>query len=102
MQKQKDMEESMMRAHREFVDQLNKALDVLDSEIKEAKEMEEICTDEWCYSTDVVVDELHKQVYSISEPRWATAEDSKKIRDLRNRIKGLYVEFLEAREKVPA
>lgn len=102
MQKQKDMEATMLRAHREFVEQLNKALDVLDSEIREAKEMEEICTEEWCYSTDVVIDELHKQVYSISEPRWATAEDSRKISDLRKRIKVLYTRFLEAKGKVAA
>jgi DNA polymerase III delta prime subunit len=98
MRKQKDMEHTMLLAHREFVEQLNKALDVLDSEIKEAREMEEICTDEWCYSTDVVIDELHKQVYSISEPRWATEEDSRKIKELRNRIKALYTSFLETRK----
>lgn len=98
MQKQKDMEETMLRAHREFITQLNKALDVLDKEIKEAMEMESICTDEWCYSTDVAIDELHKQVYSISEPRWATEEDSRKISELRKRIKGLYKQFLEAKK----
>ena len=98
MRKQKDMEHAMLLAHREFMEQLNKALDVLDSEIKEAKEMEDICTDEWCYSTDVVIDDLHKQVYSISEPRWATEEDSRKIKELRKRIKALYTKFLEARK----
>ncbi|MEJ2032696.1 MAG: hypothetical protein P8Y63_06600 [Deltaproteobacteria bacterium] len=98
MQKQKDMEEVMLRAHREFIDQLNKALDLLDAEIKEAAEMESICTDEWCYTTDVTLDELHKQVYSISEPRWATEEDSRKISELRKRIKTLYNQFLEAKK----
>jgi hypothetical protein len=95
MQKQKDMEATMLLAHREFVDQLNRALDILDQEIKEAQEMENICTNEWCYTTDVVIDELHKQVYSISEPRWASTEDSQKIKDLRRRIKELYVNFLQ-------
>jgi DNA polymerase III delta prime subunit len=98
MQKQKDMEKSMLLAHREFVRYLNESLDILDREIKEAKEMEEICTDEWCYSTDVVIDELHKQVFSISEPRWATEEDSRKIKELRNRIKELYSAFRETRK----
>jgi DNA polymerase III delta prime subunit len=98
MQKQKDMEAAMLLAHREFVEQLNKGLDILDQEIKEAQEMEHICTGEWCYSTDVVIDELHKQVFSISEPRWATNEDSQKIKDLRKRIKDLYVSFLETKK----
>jgi DNA polymerase III delta prime subunit len=101
MQQQKDMEATMLLAHRQFVEELNKALDILDKEIKEAQEMENICTGEWCYSTDVVIDELHKQVFSISEPRWATDEDSKKIKALRRRIKDLYVRFLHA-QKAPA
>jgi DNA polymerase III delta prime subunit len=98
MQQQKDMEATMLLAHRQFVEQLNKALDILDREIKEATEMENICTGEWCYSTDVVIDELHKQVFSISEPRWATDEDSQKIKELRRRIKNLYVNFLQTKK----
>ena len=44
------------------------------------------------------IDDLHKNVYSISEPRWADAQDSKKISDLRKRIKKLYAKY----EKVSA
>jgi hypothetical protein len=98
MKKQKDMEATMLLAHREFIEQLNKGLDILEKEIQEAQELEEICTDEWCYSTEVVIDELHKQVFSISEPRWATDEDSQKIKNMRKRIKDLYVNFMGAKK----
>jgi hypothetical protein len=98
MQRQKEMENAMLMAHREFVRNLEKSLDILDKDIQEASEMEDICTDEWCYSTDVTLDELHKLVYSISEPRWATEEDSKKIKNLRTRIKDLYAKFLGAKK----
>lgn len=98
MQKQKDMELAMLLAHREFLTHLEKALDILAYEIQEAQEMENICTDEWCYSTEVMIDEMHKQVFSISEPRWAAPEDSEKIKAIRKRIKHLYVNFLNARK----
>ncbi len=93
MQRQVEMENAMMMAHREFVTNLEKSLAMLDEDISEAAEMEQICTDEWCMATEDVIDELHKCVYSISEPRWATNEDSKKIKNLRNRVKDLYNKY---------
>ena len=93
MQKQIDMENAMLMAHREFVTNLEKSLGMLDEDISEAAEMTHICTDEWCLATEDVIDELHICIYSISEPRWATNEDSKKIRNLRNRVKELYRKY---------
>lgn len=93
MQKQIDMENAMLMAHRDFVANLEKSLDMLDKDIDEAAEMSQICTDEWCLATEDVIDELHKSIYSISEPRWATNEDSKHIRSLRNRVRDLYAKY---------
>ena len=98
MQIQKEMENTMLKAHRDFVAGLEESISLLEKDINEAGKMESVCTDEWCQATEDFVDELHKYVYSISEPRWATAEDSKKIKDLRRRIKKLYGKF----EKVSA
>lgn len=96
MQKQTDMELAMLTAHREFMNGLEKALEMLEKDIAEAGEMSHICTDEWCQATESVIDELHKSIYSISEPRWLSSEDSQKIRDLRQRVKNLYAQYKAA------
>lgn len=93
MQKQKDMENAMLKAHRDFITGLNESVKILENDIDEADQMEHICTDEWCLATEHYIDELHKNIYSISEPRWAMDEDSKKIKELRKRIKKLYSQF---------
>jgi hypothetical protein len=93
MQKQKDMEEAMLKAHREFVQSMGESLGIIDQELKNAKELAQICTDEWCHTTESFIDEIHKQVYSISEPRFASADDSEKIKNLRTRVKDMYVNF---------
>ena len=96
MQKQIDMEQAMLTAHREFITGLEKAIDLLEKDIAEATDMTHICTDEWCKATENVIDELHKSIYSISEPRWLTNEDSKKISNLRKRVKSLYTQYKAA------
>ena len=93
MKMQKEMENAMLSAHRQFVSNLEKGLEILEKEISEAGTMSTICTDEWCKSTDLYIDELHKDVYAISEPRWATREDSSKLTDLRRRVRNLYAKF---------
>ena len=90
MQRQIQMEESMALAHHEFMMSLEKSLDLLEQDIQEADEMTQICTDEWCQSVEGVTDELAKLIYSISEPRWVSNEDSHKIRNLRERIHDIY------------
>ncbi len=93
MKRQVEMEETMLRAHREFLAHLEKSLNLVAQDIDEAGEMAHICTDEWCLATEGVLDELAKVVFAISEPRWLSKEDSKKISDLRHRIHGLYARY---------
>jgi dsDNA-specific endonuclease/ATPase MutS2 len=93
MQRQKKMEESFLAAHREFMANLDSSIQLVESDINEAKEMQQICTDEWCKATETYLDELAKLVYSISEPRWVKDEDSEKIRNLRRRIHDLYARY---------
>jgi hypothetical protein len=93
MMKQKDMENTMLQVHRRFMTGLDESIGMLDKDLDEAAEMGHICTDEWCKATEEVIDELHKNVYAISEPRWLTQEDSKHIRELRSKVKKLYQKF---------
>lgn len=96
MEQHKKMEESFLRAHRDFVTNLSESLDLLEKDIAETAEMEQICTDEWCQATESVLDDLAKMIYSISEPRWLTAEDSDKIKRLRQRVHDLYGKYKKA------
>jgi len=93
MKRQVEMEEIMLRAHREFLENLEKSLTLLDQDIKEAGTMAHVCTAEWCQAIESVLDELAKIIFAISEPRWLTKEDSKKISELRHRIHDLYARY---------
>jgi len=93
MEQQKIMEESFLKTHRDFIKNLTASVNVLDKDIGEAKEMQHICTDEWCKATESYLDELAKMIYSISEPRWLTQEDSIRIKQLRKRVHDLYAQY---------
>lgn len=93
MQLQKKMEDSFLRAHREFSSNLAYSLELLENDIREVAEMQQICTDEWCVATESVLDDLARMIYSISEPRWLTQEDSQKIKELRKRVHDLYAQY---------
>jgi archaellum component FlaC len=90
MARQVEIEKKFMVTHREFIENLEGAVEMLEKDIDEAGHMKKICTDEWCTATESVIDELHKSIYSISEPRWSSDEDTKKLANLRYRIRDLY------------
>lgn len=97
MLRQKEMEQAMLVDHRQFLTGLEKSLDMLQDDIDQVADISEVCTDEWCKSAEDMLDYLHKNIYSISEPRWADKEVSHKIHELRDRVKHLYVHFKGAR-----
>ena len=98
MQKQKDMEDAMIRAHKDFMVNLEKSLDILEGELREAGEMSTACNDEWCNVTESYIDDMHKNLYSISEPRWLPRDDSQKLHNLRKRVRELYRNFAHLKE----
>lgn len=100
MKRQNEMMESFVMAHREFITNLERSIRLLEEDINETAEMETICTDEWCLATEHTLDELSKMIYSISEPRWVTTEDSRKIRDLRKKTHDLYAKYRSVSSKV--
>lgn len=84
---------SFMIAHRQFMENLENTIKLLEQDIQEAAEMGEICTDEWCLVTEHTLDELANMIFSISEPRWVSLEDSQKIKSLRHRVHDLYAQY---------
>jgi len=93
MEKQTKMVETFLTNHRDFMSNLGKSLAMLEKNVGEAANGKRICTDEWCLATENLLDELAKAIYSISEPRWVSAEDSKKLKELRVRVHDLYASY---------
>ena len=83
----------MVDGWRMFVNNLAKSLDMLEKDIEEAAQMQEECTLEWCEATEHVIDELSNSLFSISEPRWTSDEDSKKLKALKRRVHDLYARY---------
>jgi hypothetical protein len=83
----------MKQAWKTYVDALEKSLDILENDIREAKELAGTCTDEWCNATEHVIDEISNALFSISEPRWTDEADSKRIKTLKRRVYDLYVNY---------
>lgn len=78
-----------------YLEGVEETLDEVDRCLSEARDVQEICTDEWCRATDRLLDELNHVLFSISEPRWTSEEDSEKIKALRRRVRDLYRNFDE-------
>lgn len=51
------------------------------------------CTDKLRETTEEVIEELSKAIFSVSEPRWITQEDAKQIKSLKRRVKDLYAKY---------
>lgn len=90
---QNTVQEEVVNNWKMFMENMETSLNTLEQGIKEASEMADVCTSEWCEATEHVIDELSNQLFSISEPRWASQEDSQKIRDLKKRVHDLYADY---------
>lgn len=80
-------------AWKTYVAALEESLSGLEQDIKEAESMTDTCTDEWCAAVEHVVDDLSNSLFAISEPRWSSEEDSKKIKALKKRVYDLYARY---------
>lgn len=95
-----EIRNEMTSAWRTYLQALEKSVDMLDRDITEARDMARVCTDERCAATEHTIDELFNALFSISEPRWADPEDSKKLKLLKRRVYELYVNHRGAYETV--
>jgi len=82
-----------MEAWGQYVTALETSIRNLEKDIEEAADMTDRCTAEWCTATEHVIDEINDALFMISEPRWSTDEDSKKIKVLKRRVRELYAKY---------
>jgi len=97
---QNQIQMQMSQAWNDFVQQMEKSIDLLEENINEANEMTNICTDEWCQATEHVIDDLANSLFSISEPRGSSEADSQKIKDLKRRVHDLYANYRDVYKKI--
>jgi len=97
---QNQIQMQMSQAWNDFVQQMEKSIDLLEENINEANEMTNICTDEWCRATEHVIDDLANSLFSISEPRGSSEADSQKIKDLKRRVHDLYANYRDVYKKI--
>lgn len=87
------IQEGLIQNWRQFVNNLEKSLDLVEKQLNEAAEMTEICTSEWCQATEHVLDQLGNFLFSISEPKGASEEDSERLKKLKRRLHDLYAQY---------
>jgi hypothetical protein len=94
---QTQVQGEVLSSWRDFISGLERSLVLIEKGMDEAVEMRGVCTDEWCVATEHVMDELSNALFSISEPRWAPEEDSRKIKELKRRMHDLYSKYKAVR-----
>lgn len=93
MDTQKRMVESFQITHRGFIKNLVDSMTLLEKEIEDSREIDSVCTGEWCRAIEFSLDELAKDLYSISEPRWMADDYSRTLRNSRRRLHDLYAKY---------
>lgn len=93
MNTQKRMVESFQMTHRGFMKNLTDSLNQLENDIEVSRTIDSICTGEWCRAIEFSLDELAKDLYSISEPRWIADDYSRTLRNSRRRLHDLYAKY---------
>ncbi len=93
MKKQKEMVESFQMAHRNYMKNLNNCLKKIESDFEESRAIDDICTGEWCRAIELSLDEMAKDLYSISEPRWVADDYSRTLRNMRRRLHDVYAKY---------
>ena len=88
-----ELQKEMIEAWGTYLDALERSLDLLDVQIREAAEMAGTCTNEWCEATEHFIDDLSNSLFSISEPHWSSKEDEQRIKRLKHRVHDLYANY---------
>ena len=75
---------------RTYTDELHSSLSRLETIIDDVADMRPVCRDEWCEVTECLLGEATVAAFAISEPHWASEEDSRKIKEIKKKIHNLH------------
>jgi hypothetical protein len=76
----------------DFSDSFEDSLERLEEIVNDVSDLRQVCSDEWCDATECLLGEATIAAFAISEPHWASEEDSKRLRDIKKRIHGLHLD----------
>lgn len=92
-QPQSDIHDSIATRWRDYIQGLEQALTQVDKDIEEAAKMADQCNAEWCTATEHVIDDLASALFSIHEPKFASDEDTEKLKTLKRKVHDLYARY---------
>lgn len=90
------IERERAEAWRIYLKSLENYLNQEEKAVDRASQLSSTCTDEWCETTEEVIEELCKAIFSVSEPRWITPDDAQRIKRLKRRAQDLYAKYKSA------
>ena len=96
VEQKETIEKERSEAWRTYLKSLENYLDQEEKSIDRAFQLSSTCTDELCETTEEVIEELSKAIFSVSEPRWITPEDAERIKTLKRRVQDLYAKYKSA------
>jgi hypothetical protein len=73
-----------------YADGLHESLETLEQEISDVEDLRKVCKDEWCVATECLLQEATVSAFAISEPHWASPEDSRKLKEIKKKIHDLH------------
>jgi len=77
-----------------YLDTMDESLDILEKELESAEKDSQICTLEWCQSTDAVIADLVHVIYNMHVPNWISNESAARLQEQKKRVHNLYAKFL--------
>jgi hypothetical protein len=96
---QSDPQVAAIEAWSQYLNSLHEGVERLQRLVTDVEEMRQVCSDEWCETTECLLGELTVAVFAISEPHWTAPEESRKIKDLKKKLHDLHARHSSIQEK---
>jgi hypothetical protein len=86
--------EKIERIWTSYLQALEESLDILDKELATAEKDSQVCTIEWCTSTEELIADLVHVIYNLHVPKWISKESADRLKEQKKRIHNLYARFI--------
>lgn len=77
-----------------YLTALEESLDILERELAEAEKDSQVCTLEWCTSTEEIIADLVHVIYHMHVPKWISKQSEARLDNQKKRIHDLYARFI--------
>lgn len=77
-----------------YLDALDESLEILEKELATAKKDSQICTLEWCESTEAIIADLVHVIYNLHVPKWISRESADRLKEQKKRVHNIYAKFI--------